>query len=189
VAHLALATALLILGAATTAPSRAAGQQTEMGPPPAGPAHEVLKMEAGTWDAIVEATPAPGAQSVTSKGVETSTIGCGGKCLITDYKGEFMPGQSFEGHGTTTYDVSKQKYVGSWTDSMSQGLMVSEATWDAASRTMTGYMEGPDMSGNISKMKSVVEYKDDNTRVFTMYGPGPDGKEAMGMRITYKRRN
>jgi hypothetical protein len=34
----------------------------------------------------------------------------------------------------------------------------------------------------------VTEYKDPDTRVFTMYFPGPDGKEAPGMRITYKRR-
>ena len=35
---------------------------------------------------------------------------------------------------------------------------------------------------------SVVEYKADGTRVMTGYGPGPYGKEAQMMKITYTRR-
>ena len=31
---------------------------------------------------------APGAKPTTSKGVEVNTLGCGGLCLITDFKGE-----------------------------------------------------------------------------------------------------
>jgi hypothetical protein len=38
------------------------------------------------------------------------------------------------------------------------------------------------------KTRAVTEYKDNNNRVFSMYAPGPDGKEVLGMRITYKRR-
>jgi hypothetical protein len=40
----------------------------------------------------------------------------------------------------------------------------------------------------MAKIKSVVEYKDAGSRIFTMYMPGPDGKELPGMRITYKKR-
>ena len=49
-------------------------------------------------------------------------------------------------------------------------------------------MVGPDMEGNVSKMKSTVTMKDPNTRVFSMYNLAPDGKESLGMRITYTRR-
>ena len=160
---------------------RAAAQDMPPMPKP-GPAHEILKADAGTWDAKVE-TMSP-AGTTTSTGVETSTVGCGGLCLITDFKGEMMPGMMFEGHGTTAYDSAKKKYIGSWTDSMSQGLMVSESTWDPAAKTMTATMEGPDMTGAIVKMKAVTEHKDPNTRVFTMYNP--DG--TPGMRITYTRK-
>ena len=48
-------------------------------------------------------------------------------------------------------------------------------------------MEGPDMTGQVSKTRSLVEYKD-GTRVFTAYAPGPDGKEAQVLKITYTRR-
>jgi hypothetical protein len=71
---------------------------------------------------------------------------------------------------------------------MSTGLGLSESTYDAASKTMTGTVEGPDPSGQIMKMKSVVVMKDPDTRVFTMSGPGPDGKDMTMMRITYKRK-
>jgi hypothetical protein len=161
----------------------------EMPPlPKPGPEHELLKADAGTWDAVIELTMAPGAPPVKSTGVETSVLGCGGLCLITDFKGEMMPGQTFEGHGVSAYDPAKKKYVGSWTDSMSAGLSISEATYDAAAKKSTGWMEGPDMTGKVMKMRSTVDYPDADHRVFTMYSTGPDGKEAPGMRITYTRR-
>lgn len=162
-------------------------QQMPPAPKP-GPEHQIFKDDAGTWDATVEVFAAPGAPPMVSKGVEVNALGCGGLCLITDFKGEMMPGQTFHGHGTTAYDPAKMKYVGSWTDSMSAGISTGESTYDAAAKTATGYMEGPDMTGKMTKMKSVVEYKDAGTRVFSMYGPGPDGKEGLGLRITYKKR-
>jgi hypothetical protein len=181
IAHAAIFTLIVVARAL-----HAAGQDMPPMPKP-GPEHAVFKQDEGTWDATVEMFM-PGAPPMTSKGVETNTIGCGGLCLITDFKGEFMPGTSFHGHGTAAYDSTKKKYVGSWTDSMSTGLAISEATWDPATRTVTGWMEGPDMTGKITKTKAVTEYKDPDKRVFTMYAPGPDGKEAIGMRITYMRR-
>jgi hypothetical protein len=152
--------------------------------PKPGPEHAIFKEDEGTWDAVVEMFAAPGAPPMTSKGVETNTVGCGGLCLISDFKGEMMPGTSFHGHGTSTWDPAKKKYVGSWTDSMSQGLAISEGTWDAGTRTMTAWMEGPDMTGTIVKMKAVVEYKS-GSRVFTMYDAA--GKQP-AMRITYTRK-
>lgn len=162
--------------------------------PKPGPEHAIFKDVAGTWDAKVESFMAPGAPPSVSKGTETVRVGCRGLCSITDFKSAFVmgppstPPTPFEGHGTETYDTAKKRYVGSWTDSMSTGLMTSESTYDAVTKTMTGWMEGPDMSGKVSKMKSTVTMKDPNTRVFSMYNVGPDGKESLGMRITYTRR-
>lgn len=165
----------------------AAAQETGMPPmPKPGPEHEVLKGQVGTWDATVEAWMAPGQPPSLSKGVETNTL-LGGLWLVTDFKSQFMS-QPFEGHGVTGYDPGKKKYVGTWIDSMSQGLSLSESAYDAATKTMTGWMEGPDMSGKMMKMREVAELKDPDTRVFTMYMTGADGKEVPSMRITYKRR-
>lgn len=178
---------LVLLGAAPYAAAQTGTQQMPPMPKP-GPEHEILKMDEGTWDATVEFIPGPGAPPMTSKGVEVNTLGCGGLCLVTDFKGEAMQGVAFHGHGVTTWDSLKKKYAGSWTDSMSMGLGLSESTYDPAAKKMTGWMEGPDMSGKVVKMRSVVEWKDTATRVMTSYAPGPDGKEMQMMKITYTRR-
>jgi hypothetical protein len=168
--------------------SLAAAVASAQGPPApkAGPEHEVLKSDVGTWDATVESYM-PGAPTpMTSKGTETNSL-LGGLWLVTDFKAEMM-GTPFQGHGVTGYDPNKKKYVGTWVDTMSSGLLLSESSWDAATKTMTGTTEGPDMSGQVQKMKSVVTYKDPDTRVFTMSGTGPDGKDVKFMTITYKRK-
>jgi hypothetical protein len=166
----------------------ASGAQQMPPMPKPGPEHAVLKMDVGTWDASVEMVPGPGAPPMTSKGVEVNTIGCGGMCLITDFKGELMPGVPFQGHGVATWDSVKKKYAGSWTDSMSTGLAITEGTYDPASKKVTGSMEGPSMTGEVVKSRTVVEYKGTNSRVMTAFAPGPDGKEMQLVRITYTRR-
>jgi hypothetical protein len=155
-------------------------------PPKPGPEHAVFKDVEGTWDAKVETWMGPGEPAV-SPGTEVNRVGCGGLCSISDFKSTMM-NMPFEGHGTETWDPKKRKYVGSWTDSMSAGLLVSETTYDPATKTMIGTMEGPDMTGNITKMKGKSVLKDSNNRVFEMYNIGKDGKETLTMRITYTRK-
>ena len=152
--------------------------------PKPGPEHQLFKDDEGAWTASVELF-VPGAPAMTSTGVETNRVGCGGLCLITDFKADLM-GMPFEGHGTTVYDATKKKYMGSWSDSMSTGLLLGESTYDAAKKTVTGWMEGPDMTGKVTRSKSVVEYQG-ATRVMSMYTTGPDGQEGLTMRITYAR--
>ncbi len=155
--------------------------------PQPGPEHAVLKNDEGTWDATVEMMMGPpGAPPSVSKGVETNTL-VGGMWLVTDFKSEMM-GQPFQGHGVAGYDPAKKKYVSNWVDSMSTGFSLGESSYDPATKTMTGWMEGPDMAGKMTKMRSLQEYKDPNTRIFTMYMTGPDGKEFRTMKITYQRR-
>ncbi len=151
--------------------------------PTPGPEHEMLKKDVGTWDATVETFMAPGAPPSVSKGTETVSM-LGGFWQLTEFKSEMM-GQPFEGRGATGYDPAKKKYVGTWVDTMTPGYYTTEAAYDPATKTMAAVMEGPDPSGQVAKTKATTEWKDADTRVFTMYGP--DGK-SVGMRITYKRR-
>ena len=171
--------------AATVIVAPARAQQPPPSPKP-GPEHEILKMDVGVWDAVVEINPGPGAPPMTSKGIETNTLGCGGLCLITDFKAD-MGGTEFHGHGLAAWNPVKKKYVNTWTDSMSAGVAVGEAAWNAKTRQMSGWMEGPDATGTVMKTRSVGEHKG-ATRVFTAYAPGPDGKEMQIMRITYTKR-
>lgn len=161
----------------------------EQGPPipKPGPEHQLLKVDVGVWDAKVEITAAPGMDPMVSTGVETNVLGCGGLCLISDFKSEFA-GQPFHGHGITAWDPAKKKYVGSWTDSMSAGLGLGETTYDASAKKASGWMEMPDPTGKPAKSRMVMEYPAADTRLMSAYMPGPDGKEFMHMKISYTRR-
>ena len=149
--------------------------------------HAVLEMREGTWDAAVEIPMGPpGAAPHRSKGTETARLCCGGLWLLTDFKND--PGsEPFEGHGITGYDTAKKQYVYVWVDTEVTATMISEGAWDAATRTMTlrGSMQA---SGKTMRWRDTDVWKDDDTRQFTMYRPGPDGKETPTLVITYTRR-
>lgn len=154
--------------------------------PKPGPEHEVLTRDVGTWDATVEMME-PGKPPTISKAVETVSVMDGGLWTLTDFKTNLM-NMPFHGHGQNGFDPVKKKYVSSWVDSMSAGITLGEFTYDAKTRTMKGFIEGPDMTGKMMKMNETVEWKDPDTKVFTMAFPAPDGKDVTNMRITYKRR-
>jgi hypothetical protein len=178
---------LWLLAGLCLVPAVAAAAQMPPMPTP-GPEQEVLKADVGTWDAAVELM-GPDGNAIASKGVENNTLGCKGLCLVTEFKGELMPGMAFAGAGITAYDSKARKYVGTWSDSMSSaGLSSSESTWDAGAKKMTGTMKSTDPMGQPSTSRSVVEYPAAGKRVMTLYAPGPDGKEALMMRITYTKR-
>lgn len=156
----------------------------QMPPPPQpGPEHELLRKDVGVWDATVEIFGPPGTPPMVSKGTETVTM-LGPFWQVGDFKSE-MFGQPFEGKGITGYDPAKKKFVGTWVDTISTSISTVEATYDAAKKTMTGTMEGVGPDGATTKTKQTTEWKDADTRVFTMYAP--DGTTPM-MRISYKRR-
>ena len=176
-------TRLLMSLALSIVPALAAAQ---MPMPTPGPEHAVLKEDVGTWDASLEMVM-PGAPAMPpSKGVETNVLSCNGLCLVTDFKGELMGGP-FQGHGVSTWDAAKKKYIGSWSDSMTPGLAVTESTWDPVKKTMNGTMDTPDGSGGSVKLRSTVDYPA-GKRVVSIFMPGPDGKEMQTMRITYTKR-
>jgi hypothetical protein len=155
--------------------------------PTPGAEHKLLAADAGTWDAVIEMHAEPGKPPMKSKGVEVATVGCGGLCLVSDFKGDMM-GSPFHGHGVMTWDPAKKKYTGIWMDSMSFGISTMESTHDAKAKRWDATMTGPDHTGAMMTMRSVTEMPTPTTRVFTLYGPGPDGKEMAMMKITYTRR-
>ena len=120
-----------------------AGRCVGPGAAAAGPEHQLLSSEAGTWDAVVEMTT-PDGNSMRSTGMEEDTLSCGGRCLVSAFKGDLMPGATFKGPGGTTWDGAKKKYVGAWADSMSPGMGVTKRRHRmiAATRTVTSTMEG-----------------------------------------------
>ncbi len=163
--------AVFLAGAGLTA------QQPEI---KAGPEHEKLKESVGTWEATVKS------MGNESKGTLQCKMGLNGIWMLEHFKSDFG-GMPFEGHGATTYDPAKKKYVNVWIDSMVTSPMISEGTYDKASKTMTlvGNMPTPD--GKSMKVTMTTVSKDADTKLFTLKGAGPDGTEMEMLQITYKR--
>jgi hypothetical protein len=154
----------------------AAGQA----PPKPGAEHEKLRKFEGEWDATVAFTGGE------SKATASYKVGLGGFWLQLQFRGEFA-GAPFEGRGMTGYDTHKKKYISAWADSMESQLLLMEGNFAADGKTFTETGEGIGMDGKPQKIKSVYEFKDKDTIVFTMYKV-EGGKDEQMMRITYKRK-
>jgi len=168
-----MALGLLLVGAA-----RLTAQPPEVKP---ATEHEMLKASEGTWDATVKS------MGNESKGIATSKMALGGLWLLEDFKGD-LGGFTFEGHGATSYDPAKKKYVNVWIDSMVTSPMVSEGTYDKSTKTLTMAGDMPTPDGKTMKVTMKTVFNDANTKTFTLSGAGPDGKDMEMVQITYKRR-
>jgi uncharacterized protein DUF1579 len=149
--------------------------------------HTGLRRAEGTWDASVEiSTGPPGTAPQVSKGVETNRLCCGGLWLVTEFKSN--PGSPpFEGHGITGFEPARKKYISTWVDSDLTTPMTSEGSYDATGNTLT--MRGSMTSkGKTLQWRDVEVWKDDDTRQFTVFMRGPDGKETPSLNINYTRR-
>lgn len=169
-------TMIISTGFLMTAPL-AAFEQPEVKP---GPEHEKFKEAEGTWDATIKG------KDGESKGVLQCKVGLNGLWLVEHFKAE-VEGKPFEGHGATSYDANKKKYVNVWIDSRATVPMLSEGTYDVKTKTLklAGDMPMPD--GKTMKCTQTTIAKDADTKVFTLTGT-QDGKEFEMVHITYKRR-
>lgn len=149
--------------------------------PKPGAEHARLKQLEGTWDAVMKMG------DMESKGTMVYKMDLGGLWLTSDFQGEFG-GQKFSGRGLDGYDPGRKKYVGVWVDSMSTTPMLSEGNFDKDGKVMTMSGEGPGPDGSPTKFKMTTEFRDKDSIYWTMYSPGPDGKDAAMFTITYKRR-
>lgn len=181
VTHLTFLTALVLAPFAIAQDAKGKQEPAGGGMPAPGKEHESLKMAEGKWNAVLEMVGMPPA-----KGVSEMKMVLGGFWLEDRFTCDFG-GMPFEGRGMTGYDPIKGKYVGSWTDSMSPSLMVSEGTYDAKTRTLTMVGDSYDQTGAKVKVRMLTIHKDANTVLFEMHQTGADGKEAKMMTITYTR--
>jgi len=152
-----------------------------------GAEHQKLASTAGTYDLTIKSWHNPGGEPTTDTGTATRRMILGGRVMVEEVSSQMM-GQSFSGQGLHGYDNVTGKYWGTWVDSMSTGLMVSEGSCDAnLSCTYTGRHHDP-VTKQLQTTRMTTRWTNPSTEVFDMYAPGPDGKEAKMMEITYTKR-
>src|SRR3546814_16159041 len=86
----------------------------------------------------------PSAPPMVETGKSVDTVVLGGRQIRTQFSSRFM-GQPFNGIGFMGYDNVSGKYVASWVDDMSTGLMTSAGDYDPATKTypFVAEMAGP----------------------------------------------
>jgi hypothetical protein len=152
-----------------------------------GAEHAMLAKSAGRWNCTVKAWMDPTAEPQVSEGTEESEMTFGGRYLQSHFKGSMM-GQPYEGMGTLGYDNVKKKYVGTWFDTMSTGIMGFEGDYNAQSREMICRGTYADaVTGKDVNCRMVTRFVTDDQHVFEMWGPDPTGHEVKWMEITYNR--
>lgn len=150
-----------------------------------GPQHERLKEMVGDWKTEVKQWDGPGEPTV-SHGTSSCRMIMDGRYLEEKVTGE-AGGQPYEGRSFAGYDNIKQKYVSTWIDSMSTGIMMMEGTYDEKTETFewSGEMLVP--GGASMKMRMTDKRISKDKRYMEAFMVGPDGKEIKNMELTYTR--
>ncbi len=158
--------------------------------------HKLLASLDGVWNYTVKMWMSgdPTSKPDESKGTATRKSVMGGRFVMMDVKGKMeMPGadgkvqtMEFVGHSTEGYDNVKQKFVSTWFDNMGTGIMMTEGTYDEATKTFTYTGEFEPMPGMKQKVREVVKLTDKNHMVLEWY-EDRGGKEVKTMEIDYTR--
>jgi hypothetical protein len=157
--------------------------------------HKLLASTAGTWSYVVKMWMDPKDKPSESNGTAIRKAVMEGRYVTGDYSGSFkMPGadgkmkeMNFKGMSLDGYDNVKQKFVSGWVDNMGTGIMITEGTYDAATKTLTYTGESEMMPGMKSKVREVIKLTDKDHMTMEFFEDRGQG-EAKSMEINYTRK-
>ena len=159
--------------------------------------HKLLGDMVGTWSYNVKfwMNPDPSAKPQESKGTAVRKSMMDGRYFVEDVSGKMqmpdpdgkMKETNFKGMGIEAYDNVKKKFVATWMDNMGTGIMMSEGTYDPATKTFTYTGENEAMPGVKTKVREVIKLVDKDHHTLDFY-EDRGGKEAKTMEISYTRK-
>ena len=148
--------------------------------------HKLVTKWAGKWNINIKSWMDPKQPPMESNGTAEAKSLLGDRYVQTTVASSMM-GKPFSGVSTMGYDKGKKKYVGTWIDSRSTGIMRSEGTASADGKTMTVQAIATDpMTGRDSRMRIVSKWETDE-KVVEEFFEKKRGKEMKMMEITYTR--
>lgn len=151
-----------------------------------GDAHKKLANIVGTFNVKVKTWMKPGEAPAESTGTAVHKWVLGDRWVEQRFEGNFM-GQPFMGIGYTGYDNIQKKYVSTWMDNMSTGVMSTTGTGDEKAMTFTGTSLDP-LTGQAMPLEEKITTIDADTFTMEMFGPDPSGKMFKMMEIRYERK-
>jgi hypothetical protein len=152
-----------------------------------GENHKLLEGLSGTWTYTSKfwVSPDTNTPPMESSGTAVAKPIMGGRYLEIDNTGKMM-GMEFQGIETTGYDNVKKKFVSSWVDNMGTGIMLSEGTYDPATKTITYTAEEEPMPGMKIKVRELLKLTDKDHHTYEFY-EDRGGTEVKTMEITSTR--
>jgi hypothetical protein len=83
-----------------------------------------------------------------------------------------MMGMPMSGKSTMGYDNAKKIFVCSWIDNMGSGIIYMTGSYNEATKTLVlkGKQTDP-LTGKDTDIRQENKFLDDDTYIFTMYGP------------------
>jgi hypothetical protein len=151
-----------------------------------GELHRRLEPLVGTFKATTTIVMEPGAPPSVSDGVSEHRWALGGRWLEQRYRGAAM-GMPFEGLGFTGYDNTQKKYVGTWMDTFSTGVMNSVGVGRPSRTAMDFDAEAIDCTGKRLRFETKLRIKDGNRHTYEMWMKAPNGKRFRTMLVEYTR--
>ena len=156
--------------------------------------HKLLTELVGSWNYTVKMWMDPNKPANESKGTATRKAEMGGRYFVMDSTGKFqMPGSDgkmmtmeFKGRSTEGYDNAKKKFVTSWIDNMGTGIMLSEGTYDPATKTFTFHATYDMAPGVQTKIRETIKVIDKDHHVMEWFEQR-GGQEVKTMEIAYTR--
>ena len=205
IASIALATAIGAIATADSPKDSKAADQPEFKLPPGwteadmqammlagtpGKMHEYLAKGAGEWVGKTTMWMAPGLDPVKSECTSTATPMMDGRYIQAEMKGE-IPGMGpYRGFGIYGFDNVSQKFVSSWIDNHSTGMMngVGELSEDGKKLTWKFTYHCP-LTKKPAVMREVETITGPDTKTLEMVGADPKtGKEFKMMHIEFTKK-
>jgi hypothetical protein len=151
--------------------------------PKPGKEQQLLRKLVSNYTSEVKFYFMPDHPPMESKGSFNAKVDLGGYFLDREFKVELNDAENFSGlafHGRafTGYDPFKRKYMGSWVDSGSPAVYLTEGYFSAIENAYNEISIGPDPQGNPMKMRMTTEVHK-NKLLFNMFRVNEDGSEIL----------
>ena len=147
--------------------------------------HKRLEPIVGSFKAKATFVMEPGGEAQKSDATSEHRWILDGRFVEQEYNGTTM-GMPFQGRGYTGYDNVKKKYVGTWMDSFSTGVMNFTST-KISPKQITSVAESLDPSGKKMVFDTILSIKDKNRHTYEMWTKAKNGKKFRTMLIEYTR--
>lgn len=147
--------------------------------------HKIVTQSAGFYEGTISMWM-PGADAPLESPCTENVSTIGDFWVTSLFEMDFM-GMPFTGSSSMGYDPEKEKFVGTWIDSMTTSLTVMEGEWDAEKKAIVMDYESLDHeTGGMASMRSVNVPGENG---YTLEFFKKDGEEyQLTMRMDMKRK-